>query len=144
MEIIMLLTLKSNTFFLSLLCSSILHGLLCGYLAERRRCNPWIWFFIGMMCGICGLIILFITTKKQVQTINRTRTKTILNPNFYSTPWYYIDSTKNRQGPIDFFMLKKLIETKEISAKNYIWCEEWNEWKLLQEVPLLYLENPPS
>lgn len=140
----MLLTLKSNTFFLSLLCSSILHGLLCGYLAERRQCNPWIWFFIGMMCGICGLIILFITTKKQVQALNRTTTKTILNPNFYSIPWYYIDNTKNRQGPIDFFMLKKLIETKEISSKNYIWCEEWNEWKLLQEVPLLYLENPPS
>lgn len=137
----MLLALKSNTFFLSLLCSSILHGLLCGYLAERRKCNPWIWFFIGMMCGICGLIVLFITTKKQPQVANKgTKTKTIINPNFYSIPWYYVDSTRKQQGPIDFSMLQKLIEEKEISKENYIWCEEWDNWKVLQEVPSLYLD----
>lgn len=72
------------------------------------------------------------------------RAKIITNPNFYSIPWYYVDNSKNQQGPIDFFMLKKLIETKEISLKNYIWCEEWNEWKLLQEVSLLHPENPPT
>ncbi|MGL4348506.1 MAG: DUF4339 domain-containing protein [Chlamydiales bacterium] len=136
----MLFTLKSNTFFLSLLCSSILHGLLCGYFAERRRCNPWIWFFIGMMCGICGLIVLFITTKKEPQkAIVKDTPKTIINPNFYSVPWYYVDSTRNQQGPIDFFSLQKLIQEKQISKENYIWCEEWDNWKVLQEVPSLYV-----
>lgn len=138
----MLLALNNNTVFLSLLCSSILHGLLCGYLAERRKCNPWIWFFIGMMCGICGLIALFVTTKKKPKVVPVKETITpAVDPKFYSTAWYYVDNARNQQGPIDFSMLKKLIEEEEISKKDYIWCEEWDNWKALQEVPSLYLDT---
>lgn len=137
----MLLALNNNTVFLSLLCSSILHGLLCGYLAERRRCNPWVWFFIGMMCGICGLIALFVTTKKKprVMPVKETIAATV-DPKFYSTAWYYVDNARNQQGPIDFSMLKKLIEENKISKEHFIWCEEWDNWKLLKEVSFIHSE----
>lgn len=66
--------------------------------------------------------------------------KTIINPNFYCIPWYYVDNTRNQQGPIDFSTLQKLIEEQEISKEHYIWCEEWDNWKVLQEVPSLCLD----
>lgn len=142
----MLLVLNNNTVFLSLLCSSILHGLLCGYLAERRNCNPWVWFFIGMMCGICGLIALFVTTKKKPRILPvKDPISTPIDPKFYTIPWYYVDNARTQQGPIEFSMLKKLIEENQISKEHFIWCEEWDNWKLLKEVPFIYsvpnLEN---
>lgn len=65
----------------------------------------------------------------------------VINPNFYSIPWYYVDSLRNKQGPIDFSMLQKLIKEKEILKEHYIWCEEWDNWKVLEEVPSLCLDT---
>ncbi len=61
-----------------------------------------------------------------------------VDPKFYSTAWYYVDNASNQQGPIEFSMLKKLIEENQISKEHFIWCEEWDNWKLVKEVPFIY------
>lgn len=106
-------------------------GTLSAYLAHKRKKNPLLWFAIGFFFGLLGMFaILFLTTppkrpkkREPIWIIDGPKDKF----------WYYVDRAQEKQGPMSYDALTLAWREGRIGPVTYIWQEEWNEWKKLQE-----------
>ncbi|MBM3201000.1 MAG: DUF4339 domain-containing protein [Chlamydiae bacterium] len=127
-------------------------GCISAYVAHKKKKNPYLWFFIGFFLGLIGLIILFLTPqKKEVSApslvmasaypspatpedfpaeIAMPKTRIPTNPKIH---WYYIDSHKVSQGPLNLDQIKCAYTKGVINASTLIWNEEIENWILLKD-----------
>ncbi len=117
-------------------------GAACGYLALKKGRNPYVWFFIGLIFGLLGILALYIISfrarKKEPEVeipikITEINQEPLL-PGVQKV-WYYLDKNHQQCGPISFQSLQNEITIGEIAASSYVWNEEMENWKQIKDLP---------
>lgn len=130
---------------------------LTAYFAKLRGRNPMAWFFIGIMLGVLGLLLVLILPARQpsleggqrkvapvnlsevhseaATPIDNTRNLPPIKriPTSSSIQWYYVDDNQKIIGPIKLAALRKEVALKKVDTSTYIWCEEFDDWMQLLE-----------
>ena len=121
------------------LIAACLIGGLSAYLSYRRGRNPYLWFFIGFLFGIFGIMAIFFAPltkkKKGVASLQPTEIKPI--PKIAGPKdkfWYYLDPSNQQQGPMSHDALTLAWKEGRIVPTSYVWNEELTDWKPLQEL----------
>jgi len=110
-------------------------GAMTAVFAERRGRDPWIWFFVGMLLGLLGLLLLFILppavkTKDEKPPTTQPEPQQTLPEKL----WYYLDQQHAQHGPVPLSQLKDLMAKNELSAASYVWSEGMETWKKIGEL----------
>jgi hypothetical protein len=126
-------------------------GSATAYFANQRGRDPWIWFMIGMLLGLIGLLILFLLPAAKSENSPSSSEEiefpiVELDPPLPLPPvtfnndseWYYYNHKQEQQGPITYENLKSLWQAGEINEETYMWCEGMKDWKKLEELQDLY------
>ncbi len=128
---------------LQLLFAAALIGTLTSYLAKNRGRDPVKWFFIGMLCGIFGLIALFLFPAIKTNEEQKVKLQEIEPPPapvsdaLATKPWYYLDAAHATLGPCPLDKLQELYKDGTITMKSYVWCEGMLDWKRISDLPEL-------
>ena len=129
----------------------IVLGLVCAYYAKKQQRNPILWFCMGLLLGIFGLILLLLlpliqriqkksASKKQpptpavIDVAPPSPLSSILDPLFSNTLWYYMDQTSSQKGPMSFTALENDWKDGKLLTSSYIWNEKLADWKLFSEL----------
>jgi len=123
-------------------------GGICSQVAKQRGRRPMIWFFIGVVLGVIGLIILYIMPPKKIalavasstpapsqQTIEVSVSPAEPEDPLYETLlWYYLDEANKQYGPMSFSALQGAWDDDQITSSTYVWNEGMENWKMLEEL----------
>lgn len=110
-------------------------ALFSAYLAHRRGRNPYLWFGIGFLFGLMGIMAIFFAPfqkKKKVPLAKPVPQPYISGPT--DKFWYYLDNDRQQKGPLSHNALSKAWKEKEIQPTTLVWNEELTDWKSLQEL----------
>jgi len=124
-------------------------GVICSRIARQRGRNPTTWFFLGVILGVIGLIILYIIPSKKVSLVMASSTPTpsqqpieiTVSPVEHDSPpespilWYYLDKTNEQHGPMSFQALQGAWDDDLITSSTYVWNEKMENWQTLEELP---------
>ena len=116
-------------FILSFVFSCLFAFLSYRYALRRGR-DPYIWFFLGFIFGLFGLIALFILPEiKKVKPPS-------LKPQKYSPilyqEWFYLDTNNEQQQAINFDELKKMWNDGFLESSSYVWTKGMADWKQIK------------
>lgn len=143
------LTLKVNMYpFFSVLLWLII-GAICSRTAKHRGRNPSLWFFLGILLGVIGLIILYILPPKKVTLATAPSSNPIIPPPIEVSPsligtengpetttlWYYLDEANKQYGPMSFNALQTAWDEDQMTSSTYVWNEQMENWQTLEEIP---------
>jgi GYF domain 2 len=133
----------------------VLIGAATSYFAKQRNRDPALWFFIGMLLGLIGLVILFILpvvdTPKESEKIAGSDPvhklpQFIEPPDFALKVWFFLDNERKQQGPISFSVVRTMWQQNKLHNESVVWCEGMHTWCKVNEIPnlieTLNLENP--
>lgn len=124
-------------------------GVITANLAKQRGRDPFIWFFIGTVFGLLGMLLLFILpnlSSEEVKKTEKTDDNVVLpviveelplEPSqlFQLKDWFCIDSTtKGQLGPMSFDALKGLWKKEKVVPGTYVWSEGMSEWQPVENV----------
>lgn len=119
----------------------LLLGSLTAYLAQQRGRDPYLWFVIGGLFGLLGLLALFIlpqaeTSEKETKQITPTQVAALVEPvsDPLNAQWYYLDGNNHQQGPMGIRALKQKWSEEGIDMETLVWCEGMDYWKRIGEV----------
>jgi hypothetical protein len=118
-------------------------GFLSAHIANRRGRNSFLWFGIGFLFGILGILAIFLipgAKKKQQPPILPQVTPQPYIDGPLDRFWYYLDSGHQQQGPMSLDALTKAWKRGEIAPSTLVWHEELTDWKELQELIKLKFE----
>lgn len=123
------------------------------YYAHQQGRNPILWFIIGILLGIFGLLILIFFPAKSESKNNGTPTMTVSKPD-PSQPhgenllhqeelktlqndklWYYLDLNHQQMGPVSIIALRELWKRGQLELTSYVWSEGMEKWQLVDELP---------
>lgn len=127
---------------------TIIFGMIMGgitaFFAERRGRSPTIWFFVGFLAGIFGLLLLFILpqySKEASKTVPPKSDVTIApavppaaSPVVGEKLWYYLDRQQIQCGPVPYSHIKALLDKQELTPATYVWSEGMPSWKTIKEL----------
>jgi hypothetical protein len=125
-------------------------GSATAYFADQRGRDPLLWFMIGMMLDLLGLILLFLLPVINPETTENPPHDTSKPAELESQPsqdmhhdylikdWYYYNSHHERQGPVRYDALKLLWQAGELKEESYVWSEGMGEWKQIEQIPTLH------
>lgn len=118
---------------------------LTGNLAEKRGRNQGTWFLLGFLFGLSALLVLFLLPdlnrgKKREEPIQEKKKEIEQESPLSKFKWYYLDSSRVRQGPLTFQEFATLWREKRVLRTSLVWYEELEEWKKLQELPAVLSE----
>lgn len=134
--------------FLQLLFTAAIIGTLTAYLAKGRGRDPTKWFFIGLLCGVFGLIALFlfpvVTQEDEKQQGGKAEgvvlppvAPAVVEAPLAANRWFYLDAKHERFGPVAEDALQVLFQEEKITSRTYVWCEGMEGWKRLEDLPEL-------
>lgn len=119
-------------------------GGITAYFAEKRGRNPSIWFFLGMLFGVFGLILLFILpvsreeTEKNSAEIPPEIKKIVAEPEplpvIEEKQWFYLDQKKQQFGPVLASQVQALLDKGELTSGSYVWSQGMAGWKKVGEL----------
>lgn len=115
----------------------VLLGTITSKLALKKGKNPYLWFYIGFIFGILGLLALYLLPKSE----EKKASPPINPPRFQQKPlqlWYYLDSNHAQQGPYSEQYLEEKLTKRELSAETYVWNENLSDWKKVKELEKLF------
>lgn len=117
----------------SFILLSSIYGMISGYLAYRKKKNPYKWFLIGFCFGLIGIAFFLIPQKqrKGAAPLKQESMVSIQGPS--DKLWFYLDSTLQQVGPVSYSSISKAFSQKIISQETYVWHENLTEWKKLGE-----------
>ncbi|MBI3211134.1 MAG: DUF4339 domain-containing protein [Simkania negevensis] len=141
--------------FLSMI-SGFIFGIICSYVAIKRGRNQIRWFVGGCLFGLLALLFLYLLppVSKRKQREEKTpnyllfpseEERALFHP-FQKKLWYYLDHESKQYGPMSFDALKKGWNEGKVQEKTYLWNEDLENWKLLEEMKeiLAVIKNEPS
>lgn len=112
----------------------IAFGTATAYFAAKFKKNPYLWFFIGIFFGVCGLIILFFLNYKKKKSFEKKSFEKNIPPLISTKFWYYLNPENQSLGPFSINKLQNLFSEDKISKKTYVWNEDLKDWKLLKDI----------
>jgi hypothetical protein len=122
-------------------------GFLSAHLAARRGRNSFLWFGIGFLFGILGILAIFLIPSAKKKQNSEAKTLKAIPQLYIDGPndrfWYYLDSTQQQQGPMSHNALTQAWKKGEIASTTLVWHEELPDWKELQELIKNKLEYTP-
>ncbi len=119
----------------------VFFGCLASYFAKRRGRNPTTWFFIGLFLGILGVLLAaFLPKRVVIRKRRRVAPPPPQQSDAWLKMWYYLDSSHQQVGPLEFPVLIELRKQEQVSEKSLVWGEGMKEWKPLKELPDLTKE----
>lgn len=134
--------LDLNSFFsenrgmlLSYAITWLIFGAASAYMARSRGKNPYLWFVLGMLFGVFGILFLFFGPKAQRKS-NDPNTIDItphFDPKLKEQLWYYLDQDNAQNGPMSFDALTEALKQGKVSEKTYVWNERLEDWKRFGE-----------
>jgi hypothetical protein len=114
---------------------SLAFGAASAYMARARGKNPFLWFFLGMLFGIFGLLFIMFSKpqalgpKKAAEPDPMTIDVTPkLDPIHENKCWYYLDPQNQQFGPMSFDGLKRAWKEGKVEDKTYVWNENLDDW----------------
>jgi hypothetical protein len=120
-----------------LLLSSLAVGSIAAYIATRRARNPYIWFTVGFVFGLLGVLALFIIPYPRKKALQEATIRPAPQP-FIDGPldlyWYYLDEDRSQKGPVSRDALTRAWQSGDIGSSTFVWHEELPSWKPLQEL----------
>lgn len=129
---------------LQLLFTATIIGALTAYLAKGRGRDPTKWFFIGLLCGVFGLIALFLfpvvgpeNEKPQDAGQPPPVAPPVVDAPVAAKRWFYLDTKHATLGPVTEDVLQGLFQDETITSRTYVWSEGMEGWKRLEELPEL-------
>lgn len=131
---------------------AVIIGIITGYLASYRGRNPYIWFCIGILFGMIGLLFLFLLpavgeeeelSEEEVEglepvegiVMNHRQELNRLREQFLKTDWYYLDNSHNQSDAISFDDLRMFWIKGSVKDATFVWSEGMEDWKRIQELP---------
>ncbi|MDE3045192.1 MAG: DUF4339 domain-containing protein [Verrucomicrobiota bacterium] len=120
-------------------------GLLSAYIAHRRGRNPLGWFAIGFFFGLLGILAIFFappSRKEKEKEMPSQPIKPVPKPYLFGPInkfWYYLDPSHQQVGPMSYEAVSNAWKEGKISPKTFVWNEDLEEWKPLQD--LIRLQN---
>lgn len=116
---------------------SLICGAASAYIARTRGKNPYLWFVLGALFGLFGLLFLFFDSRpgsvkkghqksKDPNTIDVTPQ---FDPSCKEKLWYYLDSKNEQFGPMSFDALLRAYSEQKINRSTYIWTSDFGPWK---------------
>lgn len=124
--------------------SWLIFGGAASYFAGQRGRDPFAWFFIGMLLGILGLLLLFLlpplSSSSQggvPEEIAVEKPKEESWTGIRLKEWYFLDSEHKQVGPNPYSALRDMWISKKISDQTYVWCDGMENWKKIGEMPEL-------
>lgn len=125
---------------------SLLIGALTAYFAVQRGRDMGIWFFLGIIFGVFGLLALFLLPdlsgkKEEEQQKEAAPADVVVIPAvptiqevWQNSQWFYIGKERVQQGPVAFSRLKELWKDGAIDAEAFVWYDGLGLWKRIREV----------
>jgi hypothetical protein len=118
---------------------SFLFGVMAAFFAKSRGKNPYLWFTIGVLFGLCGVVaLLFPTAKRKRVPQRRRREAPRLPERRIEGPrdcfWYYLDEEQQQKGPMSFQAIAQAWKKGEIVSHTFVWHEQLPEWKPLGDL----------
>ncbi|MFT4553313.1 MAG: hypothetical protein ACI9S8_001951 [Chlamydiales bacterium] len=127
-------------------------GVITGYLASYRGRNPYIWFCLGILFGMIGLLFLFLLPEagedkelsedeievlEPVQLLVMDQHQKILRlkEEFLKRDWYYLDNGHKQSNALSFDDLRMFWIKGSIKDATYVWSEGMDDWMRIQEIP---------
>lgn len=124
-------------------------GLATAYFANQRGRDPFVWFVLGMLLGVFGLLLLLmlppVKEEEAVQEAeyvfhDKKEELPTQSHSFMLQDWYYYDRERRQQGPVRYDSLRDLWQEGKIDEETFVWSEGLDEWKRLDKVDPLYGE----
>ncbi len=113
-------------------------GFLSAQIATRRGRNSFLWFGIGFLFGVLGILAIFLIPKTQKKPESARDLPKIEPKPYIDGPidrfWYYLDTANQQQGPMSHHALSQAWENGEICLTTLVWHDELVDWKELQEI----------
>jgi hypothetical protein len=116
-----------------LIISWLITGIISAFIAYKKQKNIYLWFFIGFVLGIFGIVILLFLYKKP-----KSKEVKIEAPledeehdNFF---WYYLDEENKTIGPMSHSVLKNNFNIGKINNNTYIWNDSMSSWVFFKDV----------
>jgi hypothetical protein len=123
-------------------------GTLTAYVATKRGRNPYNWFFIGLLLGLIGLLILvmlpvYVSKDEERPDTDNGAHNTVITikpvviqpvQQYLSYDWFFIDKTGKQQGPLSFDTFRSKWVNKEFDETSYVWCESMKEWQRVADL----------
>ena len=108
-----------------------------------------IWFVLGAILGLIAIITLYILPPKAIVApaagdplvLQSMEKEMMTGPadDINSRPpellWYYLDKEDKQYGPMSFYALQSAWDEDQIIASTYVWNEEMDNWKTLENLP---------
>lgn len=115
-----------------ILLVSIIFGIICSRIAQKKSRNKHVWFINGILFGIIGVLIIFFL--KPVKIIQENVKKIeIKDDNF----WYFINGEEKQIGPISLNKLFDHFQNGNISENTMVWNDTLTDWKKLKDIPTI-------
>lgn len=125
-------------------------GTICSRVARQRGRNPTLWFFLGVVLGVIGLLILYIMPPKKAAIATAPASTPLIKeepieisvspadpqaPAESTILWYYLDNENKQYGPMSFTALQGAWDDDQITSSTYVWNENMENWQTLEELP---------
>lgn len=128
--------------YLSLMLG-VVAGLIGAYYARERGRRPEVWFFVGLLFGLLGLLVLFLLPRfdeeggqqEQLAGVEQTPVSEVPDPRFQD--WFFLDDRRCQQGPVPFRQLIGAWRDRVIHQESYVWTEGMPTWEPIRQLPLL-------
>jgi MFS family permease len=125
---------------ITILLCALLFGQLTAHFARKKGRPPQLWFLIGALFGLLGLLLVFLIPPKRIKPQVPVLKPLQRNSDSWLKMWYFLDSTHRQNGPLEFPDFIKAWREKRISASSFVWGEGMEHWKKIEELPELLRE----
>ncbi len=102
--------------------------------APKKGRDPFLWFFLGTLLGLLGLLILYLLPsklpKKQVSASTLPPPQPMIPQKF----WYYLDEKNEQKGPISTSKLQEELKEGNLPNTTFVWNEEMEDWKKVTDL----------
>ena len=111
---------------------SLCIALITSMRAARMGRNRLIWFTVGWLFGLLGLIALYLIPTRQKERFQE-EVEREPAPSLDGI-WYYLDGEMERHGPMSGNRLMELRGDGVVTDATYVWSESCEDWIQLGEL----------
>jgi hypothetical protein len=124
--------------YINLVLFWIFFGFWSSYLAKKKERNPTLWFGLGILLGVVGVILIAILPKPVKKMLRRPVVVEPMKELPLPKIWFYLDRERKAQGPYTTLELKNALD--RLNQTTFMWCEGMENWKKMKELPELQKE----